>query len=165
MSIVRKPFPSQALHRPPSTLKLNLPGAVVAQLGLVGRGERLADLVERLEVGHRVRPARPADRRLVEEHHVVDLAGADQLGEWGSAGSGLVERAAAERGVERLLDERALARPADARTTQSTPSGKATSIALRLCPGRPVRVSEPAGGLPPRGRAPRRASGPPGSRR
>ena len=86
MSIVRKPFPSQALHRPPSTLKLNWPGAVVPQLRLVGRGEGLADLVERLQVRHRVRPRRPADRRLVEEHGVVDVAGAAQLASRGRVG-------------------------------------------------------------------------------
>ena len=113
MSIVRKPFPSQALHRPPSTLKLNWLGAVVPQLGLVGRGEGLADLVERLEVRHRVRPRRPADRRLVDQHHVVDLAGADQLGV-GRGGQRLVAEPPAQGRVERLLDERALARAADA---------------------------------------------------
>ena len=49
-------------------------GVVVPQLGVVGGGEGLADLVERLQVGHRVRPGRPRQRRLIQEHDVRDVA-------------------------------------------------------------------------------------------
>ena len=87
--------------------------AVVAQLGLVGRGEGPADLVERLQVGDRVRSTRPADRRLVEEDRVLDLAGSRQLVERRGR-QRLPVQPLAQRGVERLLDQRALARSADA---------------------------------------------------
>ena len=55
-------------------------GVVVPQLRLVSRGERLADLVERLQVRDRVRPGGPRQRRLVEEHDIGDFAADDQLG-------------------------------------------------------------------------------------
>ena len=35
-------------------------------------GEQAAQLVERLDVGHRVRPRRSADGRLIDQHHVGD---------------------------------------------------------------------------------------------
>ena len=48
-------------------------GQVAAHLGLVGLAEQLADVVEHPGVGGRVRPGRPADGRLVDVDHLVDV--------------------------------------------------------------------------------------------
>ena len=47
-----------------------------ARSRVLGRGEQLADRIERLEVGDRIRARRPADRRLIDQHHVGDELGA-----------------------------------------------------------------------------------------
>ncbi len=47
-------------------------GLVTAHLGLGGRGEQLAHVVEQARVGGRVRPGRPPDGRLVDADELVD---------------------------------------------------------------------------------------------
>ena len=100
------------------------------------RGEGLADLVECLEVRHGVGAARSADRRLVDEHDVVDPARPGKFPERGGR-KGLVAEPAPERGIERLLDERALARAAHARHHAEDPERERdVEMSLRLCPPR-----------------------------
>ena len=97
----------------PLDVEAELAGVVVPQLGLVGRGERLADLVERLQVRDRVRPGRPASgdwsRNTTSATSPVPISSVYGAAESGSLGDPLPER-----GVKRLLDQRALARAADA---------------------------------------------------
>ncbi len=82
---------------------------VVPQLGLVGCGERLADLVERLEIGRGVRTSRTQKRRLIEEHHVGKIAvGAHSVVR--KSRHRLAGELLRQRREERLLDQRALAR-------------------------------------------------------
>ena len=68
-----EPFPSQASQRPPATLKLNRPALVASGLRLGKPGVEVADQVEQLDIRGRVRPRRPADRRLVDVDDLVEM--------------------------------------------------------------------------------------------
>src|SRR5208337_4918843 len=70
--------------------------AMVPQLGLVGRGEGPPDLVEGLQVSDRVGSTRPADRGLIEEDRVLELAGSLEIFEVGD-GQRLLMQPLAER--------------------------------------------------------------------
>jgi hypothetical protein len=87
--------------------------AVSRATRVLGRGEQLADRIERLQIGHRVRARRAADRRLVDEHDVGDVLEPFELAERADA---LVPAAlrALDRRVEHVVHERRLARSADA---------------------------------------------------
>ncbi len=107
------PSPWQASHRPPLTLNEKRPGPEAARLRLRQHREQLADEGEQPGVGRRVRSRRPADRRLIDLDHLVELL--DALD--GRVRARFVGRAvehARERSVENLVDERRLARSADA---------------------------------------------------
>ena len=73
------PSPSHASQRPPGTLNEKWLAVRPRDSRVLGRREQLADRIERLEVGHRIRPRRPADRRLIDEHDVGDELGAFEL--------------------------------------------------------------------------------------
>ena len=88
-------------------------GRVVVRAGLDRVGKHGADLVEGLEVGDRIAARRSADRALVDQNHVVDLPVAQEIVQRQRLG-GVLAHAAAEGRVERVLDQRALARAADA---------------------------------------------------
>ena len=124
MSIVRKPSPWQVLHRPALDVETELPRVVVPQLRLVGGGEGLADLIEHFEIGHRVRPGRPCQGRLVQEDGIGEFLDAGQVVVEGGGGR-LAGDPMPKGRIQRLLDQRALAGPLTPVTTQTTPSGKA----------------------------------------
>src|SRR5207302_205165 len=52
-----------------------------ARPGVLGGREQLANRIERLEVRDRIRPGRPANRRLVHEHRVGDELDAFEFSE------------------------------------------------------------------------------------
>ena len=83
-----------------------------ARLGVLRRGENLADRIERLQVRHGIRPRRASDRRLIDEHDVADELGAFELAERADA---LLRSAfrALHRGIQHVVHERRLARSAD----------------------------------------------------
>src|SRR5208283_3780303 len=43
-----------------------------ALFSLRQRGKQIADGIERLKIGHRIRARRPPNRRLIHQHHFVD---------------------------------------------------------------------------------------------
>src|SRR5690606_1724982 len=83
---------------------------------------QLADEVERLDVRHGIRAVRSPDRRLIHEHHVVDVSNAfqpviltDRLAQVPLRGRLAGSKLALESAVEDVVYERALARAADTR--------------------------------------------------
>ena len=98
-------------------------GRKAPRLGLGRLGEDVADLVEGLQVGHRVAPRRAADGTLVDHDHVVDLPVAVNVVEVAGLG-GVLAEPPAERRIERLLDQRALARAAHAGDQAEHAQGK-----------------------------------------
>ncbi len=82
---------------PPLDVERKLARREVPRLRLVRRGEQLPDLVERLQVSDRVRPRRPADRRLVDQDDVAQRLVARDLAER-EAGERLVAEALASAG-------------------------------------------------------------------
>ncbi len=117
----------------------------------MGRGERPANLVERLEVCDRVRSSRPADRALVEEDRVFDLVGNGQLGERGRR-QGLAKQLLAQGGVKGLFDERALAGPAYPGDHAEDAQRKRNVDRLQVVAPSPCQGQRPPGGLSPGGR-------------
>src|SRR6267143_501196 len=85
---------------------------VAAHLRLGHFGEQLADIGEDAGVGGRVRPGRPADRRLVDIDHLVDEAQAGNLAGGAGAVFGAIE-VLRQAPVQNVADQRALARAAD----------------------------------------------------
>ncbi len=87
--------------------------AQAARPRILGRGEQLTDRIERLQIRDGIRPRRAPDRRLIDQHGVGDVLGAFEIVEDADA---LVPPAlgALDGGVEHVVDERRLARPADA---------------------------------------------------
>ena len=82
-------------------------------LRVLGRREQLADRIEGLQVGHRVRARRAADRRLVDQHDVADELVALEPAMRADLAIP-VALGALQRGVEHVVHERRLARSADA---------------------------------------------------
>ena len=68
------------------------PRLVAANLRFGHQGEQLADLVENLDVGGRIGPRRPADRRLVDVDDLVDVLAGRRCDR--SAGAGVDRRVA-----------------------------------------------------------------------
>ncbi len=89
------------------------PRRVAAQLRLGQLGEQRADQVEHAGVGGRVRGGRLAQRLLIDADHLVDLLHAADRVVGAGERLGPVQRAG-QRGVEHVLDQRALAAAADA---------------------------------------------------
>ena len=88
-------------------------GGEAARLRVLGRREQLANRIERLEIGHRIRPRRPADRRLIDQHHVAhELVAFEPLVRADLAIP--IALGALQRRVEHVVHERRLARSADA---------------------------------------------------
>ena len=95
------------------TLNEKRPGLEAARFGLGHHREQIADEREEARVGRRIRSRRPADRRLIDLDHLVDeLDALDPIVRAGLV-AGPVERAR-QRAIEDVVDERRLARPADA---------------------------------------------------
>ena len=89
-----------------------------ARLRVLGRRKQLADRIERLEIGHRIRSRRAADRRLIDQHDVADeLVAFEPLVRADLAIP--VALGALHRGVEHVVHERRLARSADAGDARS----------------------------------------------
>ena len=84
-----------------------------ARLGVLGRREQLADRIEGLEVGHRIRPRRAANRRLIDQHDVADELVALEPAMRADLAIP-VALGALHRGVEHVVHQRRLARAADA---------------------------------------------------
>src|SRR6202012_1840609 len=85
---------------------------VAARPRLLGLGEDLPDVVEDAGVGRRVGARRAADRRLVDVDDLVDLRQAVDPVVRAGAQFRLVQ-AVGDRGGERLIDQRRLARAGD----------------------------------------------------
>ena len=88
-------------------------GLVAALLGVAGVGEHLANLVEHAGVRGRIAPRRASDGRLVDLHHLVDLARAAEA----RVRAGLrgdAAQPANQRPGKRLVQQRTLARSAHA---------------------------------------------------
>ena len=108
------PSPWQASQRPPLTLNENRPGPEPARLGVGQHREQLADEREQPGVGRRVRPRRAADRRLIDLDHLVDAARCPRCDRARPGSSRGAVELARQRAVEDVVDERRLARAADA---------------------------------------------------
>ena len=106
-------FALARLAAPAGHVEREVAGGQPARPRVLGRREQLADRIERLQIGHRVRARRAADRRLIDEHDVGDELGPLELRERADA---LVPAAlgALDRRVEHVVHERRLARSADA---------------------------------------------------
>ena len=104
---------------------------VAADLGLGQLGEQLADQVEHAGVGGRVRVGRRSQGRLIDVDDLVDLVQALDLLVGPGGEPGAVQRLGGGL-PEDVLDQRALARAADARHDGDDPSGMRTSRFLRL---------------------------------
>ena len=107
------PSPWQASQRPPLTLNEKRPGPEAARLGLGQHREQLADEGEQPGVGRRVRSRRAADRRLVDLDDLVELLDPFDRGVRARFVGRAIELAR-QRAVEDLVDQRRLARSADA---------------------------------------------------
>ena len=93
---------------------------VAAGLGLGEPGVQVADLVEQLDVGRRVGARRPADRRLVDVDHLVELLEPLDPVVRARLGDGPVQ--VARQGLaEDVAHQRALARARDARHADEQP--------------------------------------------
>ena len=144
--------------------------AVAALARGVGLGHQLADRREQAGVGGGVAARRAADRRLVDVDDLVEVLDALDRLVRGRLLVRAVERAR-HRGVERVVDQRRLARARDAgHAGQAGPTGKATFTSLRLLPVAPItriscrsacdgEVRRLARGAPFGGRALRKARG------
>ena len=88
-------------------------GRVAAHLGGGERGERLADRRQHADVARRVGARRPAERRLVHQHDLVDVLVADDLAVRSGRLGGLALELQ-QRGIQHVLDQRGLAGAADA---------------------------------------------------
>src|SRR3989475_12907575 len=90
------------------------PRVEAERLGPRERGEELADLVERLHVGDRVRAGRAADRLLVDEAHALEVLDADQR-VVGARRREVGLEGARDGSIERVVPQRGLAGPRHAR--------------------------------------------------
>ena len=113
---------------------------VAADLRLGRLREQLADVVEHPGVRGRVRPRGPADRRLVDADHLVDLPGSRDPGVPAPRQPRPVELVR-QRRVQDVADQRRLARPGHAGDRHEQPSGNATSMPRRLCSRAPSTTS------------------------
>ena len=107
------PSPWHASQRPPLTLNEKRPGLKPRALRLGHHREQLADEREHPGVGRRVRARRPADRRLIDLDDLVDELDAVDAIVRARLGGRPVDRLR-QRPVQDVVDERGLARAADA---------------------------------------------------
>ena len=107
------PSPWHASQRPPGTLNEKWLAVRPRAFASLVEREQLADRIERLEIGHRIRARRAADRRLIDQHDVGDVLESLELAERADAPIPVALRAL-DRGVEHVVHERRLARAADA---------------------------------------------------
>ena len=107
------PFAFARLAAAAGHVEREVAGRQPARLRVLGRGEQLADRIERLEIGDRVGSRRAPDRRLVDEDDVGDELGAFELAMRADAAIPVV-LGALQRRVDDVVHERALARAADA---------------------------------------------------
>ena len=75
-------------------VEAEMAGRVIARAGFDRVGEHGANLVEGLDVRHRVGAGRAADRALIDHHHVVELTVAEDVvvGASGSRASWRIRR-------------------------------------------------------------------------
>ena len=106
-------FALARLAAPAGHVEREVAGRQAARLRVLGRREQLADRIERLEIRDRVGSRRAADRRLVHEDDVGDELRPFELAVRADAAIP-VALGALQRGVDHVVDERALARAADA---------------------------------------------------
>ena len=119
-------------------------GHVPAHLRLGRAGEQLADVVPDAGVGGRVRPRRPADRRLVDVHDLVQVL---EPGDRPVAARHhpRAVQLVGQRRVEDVVDQAGLARAGHAGDPTKQPSGNVTSTPLRLCSRAPLTTSSRPG--------------------
>ena len=98
---------------PAVNVEAEVSGAEAPRAGLDRLGKHRPNLVERLQVRHRIGTRRAADRALVDHYHVVQLAVAENVVK-GTRLRGVFSQPAAKGRIERVLDQRALARAAHA---------------------------------------------------
>ena len=128
-------------------VEAEMAGRVVVRAGFDRFGEHGANLVERLDVRHRVRARRAADRALIDQHHVVDLPVAEHVVVRQRLG-GVLAHPPAERRVERVLHQRALARAADAgHQAQHAQRKLDRRCSCRLLPRAPASRIQPCFGV------------------
>src|SRR5439155_11563432 len=60
-------------------VEAEMAGSVVVRASFDRFREHLADWIERLDIGHRIGAGRPANCRLIDEHHVINLSGPDEI--------------------------------------------------------------------------------------
>ena len=113
ISTLTSPFALAGLAAAARHVEREVAGGQPARPRVLGRGEQLANRIERLQIGHRIRARRAADRRLVDEHDVGDELGAFELAVRADAAIPVALRAL-QRRVDHVVHERALARAADA---------------------------------------------------
>ena len=112
---------SLARFAPPiSDVEAEPPRRVSAQLGLRELGIEVADLVEELHVGGRVRARGATDRRLVDVDRLVEMLQAGDLLELAGVAESLVD-VAVENFPQDVVADRTLARPTDACDTDEGP--------------------------------------------
>ena len=100
------------------------PARLVAPgLGLGQLRVEVADLVEQLDVGRRVRARSAADRRLVDVDDLVELVDSS-IRSWAPARSAAPLRSLRQGLAEDVADQRALARAADARDADEQRPGE-----------------------------------------
>ena len=98
---------------------------------------------KRLHVRTRVRARRAADRRLVDEHHVVDVGRAVDRVVRAHGAVPSAQRASGGATVDHVVHEGRLAGARDAGHAGQSPSGMRTSTPLRLC-ARASRTCQPS---------------------
>ena len=148
ISMVRRPWPSQAAAAAVAGVEGKARRRVAARLGLQRLGEELADRVPEADVGGRAGARRLADRRLVDLEHAVDRP-ASRRCRPGPASVGLAPRllmncrlASSTSRASVLLPE-----PLTPVTATSRCSGTATSSCCRLCSAAPRSCSAGAVGV------------------
>ena len=123
-------------------------GRVAALLRERRVGEALADRVERADVARRIRARRPADRRLVDEHDLVDEIGAAKLAVRARRLGRLALRLP-ERGVQDVLHQRRLAGAGHAGHADEAVQREGDVDALQVVLGRAAELDP---GIPGPGR-------------
>ena len=116
-------------------------GLVAARLGRLRLRKKLADFREEADIRRGIRPRRTADRRLVNLDDLVEVFHARQL----PILSGNVLRAVEvlhQRPLERLVDERRLARAGNARHDGEAADGDVDGHVLQIVLGRSGKRQE-----------------------
>ncbi len=134
MSIVCQPVPRHASQRPPAELKEKSRAVMPRETARAERAKTLPDLVPGLDVGHRVRARRAAERALVHEQQVRDrLEPLDPVVRPDVELRGALD--APRVGVVAGCRARAWTCPSPRRPTTATrrPSGSRTVRFFRLC--------------------------------